>query len=157
TRGGAASTGPRGAPRSWRGGTGPDHPYGEQRHAHADRRVGHVEGGPVVVAPVEVEEVHHGAEPSTVDQVARGAAEDESERDPGRPAAAREQPDADGGQYSEGNQREGSYDPAPGRRRGGKHAECEARIHDQREREDAVHHADGRAWHELPERDGLGE
>lgn len=55
---------------------------GLQEHeadAHGDRRVGDVEGGPVVAAPVDVEEVDHVAEAQAVDDVTDGAGEDQGE------------------------------------------------------------------------------
>ena len=55
------------------------HVDGEQKDADADGGVRHVEGGPVVVVPVGVEEVDHLAEPYPVDEVAERPGEDESE------------------------------------------------------------------------------
>ena len=50
-----------------------------QGDAHGDRRVGDVEGGPVVGAPVDVQEVDHVTEAQAVDDVAYGAGEDQGE------------------------------------------------------------------------------
>src|SRR3990170_3602405 len=87
--GGAAPPRPR-RPRPRRAGRprpsyprrrGRQHAQREERHAHADGRIGDVEGGPVPAAPVEVEEVHHGPEARAVDQVASRAAEDHPDGD----------------------------------------------------------------------------
>src|SRR6266511_2384372 len=111
--------------------TGPENAQGEQRHAHADGRVGHVEGWPVMGAPVEVEEVHDGPEPTPVDEIADGATEDEPQGEPGHPAPGGEQPDPDHGEHRQGSRREQAHDPPPGGRRGGEHAEGEPGVHDQ--------------------------
>src|SRR5215472_6321117 len=70
-------------------------PQREERDADADGGVRHVERRPVPRAPVDVDEVHHRAEARAVDQVADGAAEDETDRDDAQRAA--------GGQHAEGD------------------------------------------------------
>jgi len=42
----------------------------KQGNADADRRVGDIEGRPVMAAPVHIEEVDHFAHPHPIDQVA---------------------------------------------------------------------------------------
>jgi hypothetical protein len=41
--------------------------------------VGHVEGRPVMVVPVDVQEVHHVSEPGAVDEIAQRPSQDEAQ------------------------------------------------------------------------------
>src|SRR5207244_6431159 len=52
----------------------------DDRHPGGDRGVGEVEGGPVEIAPVQVEEVDHLAVAEPADEVADGAAQDPADR-----------------------------------------------------------------------------
>ena len=57
------------------------HVDGKEEDADADGRIGHVEGRPVVLVPVEIEEVDHLAQPDPVDKIAECAGEDKGESD----------------------------------------------------------------------------
>ena len=89
------------------------HAEREERHAHADGRVGDVEGGPVPPAPVEVEEVHHRPEARAIDQVARRAAEDHADGDGGDGPALGQEPRGQRREHAEGADGEQRDDPAP--------------------------------------------
>ena len=54
----------------------------DEHHGDADgyRRVGDIEGGPVIAAGVQVDEVGDGAETQPIDDVAQRAADDQADR-----------------------------------------------------------------------------
>src|SRR5205807_2827400 len=53
----------------------PEEVQNQEAHADGDRRIGHVEGGPVMAQEREVEEVYDFAGADAVDEVADGPAE----------------------------------------------------------------------------------
>ena len=125
-----------------RGGRPVDHETeGEERDADRDRGVGHVEGRPVPAAQVDVHEVDDRAEAHAIDQVSDRAAEDEPDRRLLAPAAARE--DAQGHARRGRPAPRGRARPPPSasRRDAAEEPEREPRIHDERQREEAIDHA----------------
>src|SRR6185312_4453728 len=80
--------------------------YNHKPDADANRRIRQVEGEPVPVAEVEIEEIHHRAAPQPVDDIADGAADDETDGNPDQRLRGPAQPhqqaaDDDGGDHRE--------------------------------------------------------
>ena len=111
----------------------------EQRDADGDGGVGDVEGGPVPAVIVDVHEVHDGAEPGAVDQIAHRSPEDER-RTASRSSALPGVRIADGhaGEHDQRPQRQDHHEPPPRGGQARQQPEGQARIEHQREGQQAV-------------------
>src|SRR3989441_1460036 len=119
--------------------------------------VGDVERRPVPAAIVDVDEVDDGAEAGPVDQIPHGAAEDEAAGAVIGPPAAGQAPEAPLHRDHERADREERPAPPPLGRDAREETEGEARVEHERQRQEAVDHADGHARLEPPEHDQLGD
>src|SRR5437588_5818061 len=101
----------------------------QQKSATDDNRaVGEVEGGPVQLADVEIEEVSDGAADDAVEDVAESAAQDEGQADSRGPVEARGVPQ-DARHQQQGGEREANEEERPPCGGGvGEHAEGRAAV-----------------------------
>ena len=105
--------------------------------------------------PVEIEKVHDGPETRAVDQVAGRAAEDHPDGDGGHAAALGQEARGHCREDAESADGEQCHDPAPARRHGAEHAERQARVHHEGQREKAVDDAQGGTGRQTAQRDPL--
>jgi hypothetical protein len=106
---------------------------------------------------VNVHEVHHGAEPSPVDQIAHRATEHEADGEPVQHAARCEDPHRHPGQHDQRPQRQGDHHPSPRQGQSSQQPEGQARVEHQREGQQAVHDGNRDARGQMPQDDHLGD
>src|SRR5688572_73551 len=127
-----------------------------QRDADGNRRVRHVKRPEVPARPVEVDEVYDVSRGDPVDEIARGAPDDEREADPGEPLPGRQHRRIQG-ETGERRRRHDSEDDRFQRKVGGVHqAERCARVVDAGQIEKAGNHGPALKQVEFRPDDRLG-